>query len=80
MAREALLVGQSIQPDDLARMTRYWNRYYGESDLGQPLQDHRMKAKFRSLAEEFEMISDRTLDVFCLTTSTPKQPLTNCGA
>jgi CRISPR-associated endonuclease/helicase Cas3 len=64
MAREALQLGQSIQPDSMERMRRYWNRYYGDCDQGQGLQDHRMNARFRTLAEEFEMISNRTLDAF----------------
>jgi CRISPR-associated endonuclease/helicase Cas3 len=64
MAREALQLGQSIQPDSMERMARYWNRYYGDCDQGQALQDHRLGARFRTLAEEFEMISNRTLDVF----------------
>ena len=65
MAREALLAGDSIQPDSIDRMTRFWNRYFGEADvLGRPLQARRESAMFATLAREFEMISDRTLDVF----------------
>lgn len=64
MARDALQCGQSIQPDSMERMARYWNRYYGDVNQGQGLQDHRLEFRFRKLAEEFEMISNRTLDVF----------------
>jgi hypothetical protein len=45
-------------------MATYWNLYYGYCDQGQSLQDHRLEFRFRKLAEEFEMISNRTLDVF----------------
>jgi hypothetical protein len=46
-------------------MTRYWNRYYGEGgDQGKSLQERRLVSMFRTLAEEFEMISDRMRDIF----------------
>jgi len=65
MARAALQRGESLQSDSTEQMTRYWNRYYGEGgDQGKSLQDRRMVSMFRTLAEEFEMISDRTRDIF----------------
>jgi CRISPR-associated endonuclease/helicase Cas3 len=65
MARAALLRGEPIQPDSLEQMERYWNRYYGEGDdQGAPLQAYRLEGRFATLAREFEMISNRTLDVF----------------
>jgi CRISPR-associated endonuclease/helicase Cas3 len=65
MAQEALRLGKSIQPDSMDDMARFWNRYFGEGhDLGSPLQERRLNAMFATLASEFEMISNRTLDVF----------------
>jgi CRISPR-associated endonuclease/helicase Cas3 len=65
MAREGLACGESIQPESVEAMNRYWNRYYGEgADQGSMLQAYRQDAKFATLAQHFEMISDRTLDVF----------------
>jgi CRISPR-associated endonuclease/helicase Cas3 len=54
----------AIQPDDLNRMAEFYERYYNEgADLGSKFQDMRQKAKFKTLASEFEMISSRTQDV-----------------
>ena len=53
-----------IQPDDLARMAEFYERYYNEgADLGCKFQEMRRKAKFKTLAAEFEMISSRAQDV-----------------
>jgi CRISPR-associated endonuclease/helicase Cas3 len=65
MAKNALQRGQPLQTDSTEQMTRYWNRYFTEGDdLGTPLQKLRLEAKFATLADKFEMISNRTLDVF----------------
>jgi CRISPR-associated endonuclease/helicase Cas3 len=61
---EALAANKSIQVDDLQAMAAFFERYYGEADLGTELQEMRERAKFRSLAENFEMISSRMRDVF----------------
>ena len=65
IASAALAGGQAIQPESVDQMNDYWNRYYGEGqDQGQALQEYRLTMKFATLADEFEMISNRTLDVF----------------
>ena len=61
---EALAAGRSIQPDDLEAMANFFERYYGEADLGTSLLELRNRFKFASLADQFEMISSRTQDVF----------------
>jgi len=53
--------------DDPAVMHLYFHKYYGEADalsLGAGLEAKRDDVKFRDVAEEFEMISDYTQDVF----------------
>jgi CRISPR-associated endonuclease/helicase Cas3 len=54
----------SIQPDDLASMTRFFEAWYGNADLGTKFLELRKEFKFKSLAEAFEMISSRTQDVY----------------
>jgi CRISPR-associated endonuclease/helicase Cas3 len=61
---EALAASRPIQPDDLEIMAAFFERYYGEADLGSHLQKMRLEAKFATLADEFELISSRTQDVF----------------
>ncbi len=61
---ETLARNRSIQPDDLDAMTRFFEAYYGNADLGSAFLDMRKTAKFRSLSENFEMISSRMQDVF----------------
>ena len=61
---ESLASTRSIQPDDLETMAAFFERYYGEADLGTKFQDDRKKAKFATIAEEFEMINARTQDVY----------------
>ncbi len=61
---EALAANKSIQVDDLEAMAAFFERYYQEADLGTELQEMRQRARFRSLAENFEMISSRMRDVF----------------
>lgn len=57
--------GGRVQAESLDWMEKYWERYYGEGgDQGANLQEHRERYMFATLAREFEMISDRTLDVF----------------
>ena len=66
LARQALENGESIQVDSAEAMASYFERYYGESgvDLGEKLVRHREDKNFATLASEFEMISNRTRDVF----------------
>lgn len=67
IVKQAQLDGGSIQVDSLAAIQRYFERYYGEvgADLGENLEMNlRRHEKFATLAEEFEMISNRTRDVF----------------
>jgi hypothetical protein len=65
LAREAIHQGSSPQVDSAEMIQRYFERYYGEgTDLGNELQEMRTKAEFSTLAEKFEMISNRTRDVF----------------
>lgn len=61
---EALASTRTIQPDDLDAMTSFFERYYGEADLGSKLMELKKTLKFASLSDEFEMISSRTQDVF----------------
>jgi len=54
----------AIQPDDIRRMSEFYERYYHEgADLGSRFQLMRKNAAFKTLAAEFEMISSRTQDV-----------------
>ncbi len=65
MAREALLRGAALQVDSAEAIQSFFERYYGEgADLGEALQEMRTNAKFATLADNFEMISSRTRDVF----------------
>ncbi len=61
---ESLAAGRSIQTDDLDVMAMFFERYYGEADLGTAFVEMRKLAQFHKLADEFEMISSRTQDVF----------------
>ena len=64
LARKALLSGASLQVDSAVALQEYFERYYSEADLGMNLQEMRKKIQFATLAESFEMISNRTRDVF----------------
>lgn len=67
MAKNALLNSTPIQVDSARQMTDYFERYYGASgtDLGAELFALRSDVpKFATLADRFEMISNRTRDVF----------------
>lgn len=66
IAKAALLDGAGIQVDSAKAIQEYFELYYGgDRDLGQKLEmELRRREKFRTLAEEFEMISSRTRDVF----------------
>jgi CRISPR-associated endonuclease/helicase Cas3 len=61
---EVLALISDIQPDDLASMTRFYEAHYSHSDLGSKFLTWRKDASFKTLAEEFEMISSRTHDVY----------------
>jgi CRISPR-associated endonuclease/helicase Cas3 len=67
IAKQALLDGGSVQVDSTEAIAQYFERYYGESgtDLGERLEVNlRRHEKFATLADKFEMISNRTRDVF----------------
>jgi hypothetical protein len=55
-----------VQADSSDAIHLYFERYYGGSgaDLGEKLVEHRGHERFATLAQEFEMISNRTRDVF----------------
>jgi CRISPR-associated endonuclease/helicase Cas3 len=61
---ETLAKTRDIQPDDLDAMAQFFEDYYGNADLGSKFVELRKKASFKTLADEFEMISSRTQDVF----------------
>jgi CRISPR-associated endonuclease/helicase Cas3 len=61
---EVLAKTRLIQPDDLDTMDQFFEDYYANADLGSKFLNMRKEAKFKTLAEEFEMISARTQDVF----------------
>ncbi len=60
----ALARERNIQTDDPRSLRDFYNRLYGEQELGQELNEMRLKLQFATLAEEFEWIADRTQDVF----------------
>jgi CRISPR-associated endonuclease/helicase Cas3 len=66
IAKQELEDCKSVQVDSAEAIQLYFERYYGGSgtDLGVSLLDLRKQLSFASLAKEFEMISNRTRDVF----------------
>jgi hypothetical protein len=67
IVEQARLDGKSVQVDSAEEMAAYFERYYGVSDcrvLGSELEALRQRLKFATLADEFEMINNRTRDVF----------------
>ena len=54
--------GLSIDSPDCIR--RYFDRLYGEANLGKEIEEMRTNLKFRDLGEEFEMIADITQTIF----------------
>jgi len=66
IAKQELEDGKSVQVDSAEAIRLYFERYYGGSgvDLGESLLKLRNNLSFASLAQEFEMISNRTRDVF----------------
>jgi CRISPR-associated endonuclease/helicase Cas3 len=66
IAKDEIEGGGSVQVDSAEAIQQYFERYYGEigTDLGQKLMEHRQHERFATLAQEFEMISSRTRDVF----------------
>jgi CRISPR-associated endonuclease/helicase Cas3 len=66
IAKQQVLNRGSVQVDSAQAIRDYFERYYGVSgtDLGEKLLDLRKGLNFASLAQEFEMISNRTRDVF----------------
>lgn len=66
IAKQELEDGKSVQVDSADAIQLYFERYYGGSgtDLGEKLVEDRQHERFATLAKEFEMISNRTRDVF----------------
>ena len=67
IVEQARLNGKSIQVDSAEAMAAYFERYYGVSDdrvLGFGAGGAGQKLKFATLANAFEMIGNRTKDVF----------------
>jgi len=66
IAKQELLDGHSVQVDSAVAFRDYFERCYGGSgtDLGENLVELRKELNFATLAQEFEMISNRTRDVF----------------
>jgi len=66
IAKQAMEDGKSVQVDSADAIRLYFERYYGGTgtDLGEKLVDHREHERFATLAQEFEMNSNRTRDVF----------------
>jgi len=67
IAKQELLDGKSVQVDSAHAIGDYFERYYGgcsDRELGKELLDLRRNLDFATLAQEFEMISNRTRDVF----------------
>jgi CRISPR-associated endonuclease/helicase Cas3 len=54
--------GLSIDNPDCIR--QYFDRLYGEANLGKDIEEMRTELKFRKLGEEFEMIPENTRSVF----------------
>jgi CRISPR-associated endonuclease/helicase Cas3 len=67
IVEQARLDGKCVQVDSAEEMAAYFERYYGVSDervLGSGLEALRLNLKFATLADQFEMINNRTKDVF----------------
>jgi CRISPR-associated endonuclease/helicase Cas3 len=69
IANQALLDGVSVQVDDANAMKDYYRSYYADGQEPKLLDAKDMavmrdRGKFKMLADEFEMISDRTKDVY----------------
>jgi len=55
---------RDIQPDDLGSMSQFFEDFYTSADLGSDFAKMRAEFKFKTLSEQFEMISSRMQDVF----------------
>jgi CRISPR-associated endonuclease/helicase Cas3 len=67
LVKDEIENGGTVQVDTTDAIRHYFERYYGgcsDEELGQRLMDHREHERFATLAREFEMISNRTRDVF----------------
>jgi len=61
---QALIREGGLSIDDPDCIRRYFDRLYGEADLGAELEDLRTNLKFRCVSKEFEMIANDTQSVF----------------
>lgn len=61
---QALVRAGGLSLDEPNHMRQYFERLYGEGDLGREIEDLRAEMKFRKVNDEFEIISDRTQSVF----------------
>jgi len=66
LVKDEIESGGDVQVDSTDAIKSYFERYYGGSgtDLGKKLVEHREREEFATLAKEFEMISNRTQDIF----------------
>ncbi len=66
LVKDEIESGGDVQVDSADAIRDYFERYYGVggTDLGEKLVEHREHERFATLAQEFEMISNRTRDVF----------------
>jgi CRISPR-associated endonuclease/helicase Cas3 len=61
---QALIREGGLSIDDPDCIRRYFDRLYGEADLGEGLETLRTNLKFRCVSKEFEMIANDTQSVF----------------
>lgn len=50
--------------DNPDHIRKYFDRLYGEADLGRAIEDHRKNMRFREIARQFQMIAENTQAVF----------------
>ena len=61
---KVLMQEGGLSIDNPGCIRQYFDRLYGEANLGEELQKLRSEAKFREVSEEFEMIADNTQTIF----------------
>ena len=61
---EALIQQGGLSIDNPDCIRQYFDRLYGEANLGKEIEDLRTNLRFRDVGEEFEMIADNTQSVF----------------
>ncbi len=61
---ETLAKGCSIQADDLESLAKFFEAYYTNGDLGRGIVEKRIRCEFKTVAQDFELISSRTQDIY----------------